>query len=406
MVLVMQLNEIVSQSSVGALESSSIRRVLDSPMTTLVLGVAIAAFAVYQHLQFKAQLRRLEDVNKKQQRQIGSLKSRNNELNSGSKKDKAVIDTLTQQVRDLSGEDSLNKIAQTKAELEAQVRAIEAQVRAGEENVRTQERQIEAQCLACASKASEIDVQRARQNELRAEVANLDRTLLDTKREVSALEDRRRYLQSDMVLWAEDGYVLCHSSLFPDQSIVHCKTASSMTAVCERIQARLDGIEATESGKSGTLRSIAKHFVIENVSRVQLKRFIRFLEQGPGAFAEHLPEDQNAMKRIADYFLMPALEFETPTIKALREELTRRKEQAQDRKKKLASVEAHLEKKLASVQAHLEQKLASVEAERRASENRLGLIKRAIRQLWEAYQVHGAGSARLSELLRAVRRFG
>ncbi len=206
------------------------------------------------------------------------------------------------------------------------------------------------------------------------ELGKLQQLVSENAKEVALLESQKSFLQSDTVFWARDGYLVCTSSWFAPQSMVH--VANSMVGISSVIQQKLAEIEAVDQEKGRALRLLPKQIYIEDVSIIDLKKYIALLELGPNKVLDYTAEDGRAMNKIADYLLQPVPDLATPYVKELKGKIKKATGEA----KKAEEKQKETEKKLKAVKEKVKKVKAGLEGAMRDGLSK-GARKRKIQEL-------------------------
>lgn len=173
----------------------------------------------------------------------------------------------------------------------------------------------------CALSKVKISKLSQNEHEIAQNVKALSNIHTETTQQVKALEFQKLYLQSDTVLWTEDGYALCHSSFFAPESVLNCLQFNTMCKLSPQVADRLDILKNSEKEKSELLQSLPKHLYLENAKIQHVKMLLTALELGPAAIYEYSNDAYAGVCALADYLQQPKLDAETTTIKKMREKI-------------------------------------------------------------------------------------
>lgn len=207
------------------------------------------------------------------------------------------------------------------------------------------------------------------QRVLQDDVRKIEADYVDTAKKIESLEFQKRCLESDTVLWAEDGFVLCQSSFFSSTSMVNCETMSRLIKPSAKVEQKLNALQGE---KSEVLRSIPKQIYIENAKVINIKQFMSFLENGPGHAKEYLAEDYSAIRTIADFLLQEPPNFETPVIADLNSKMNEVNAELERRKLEKKSLKTKIDK--------INEKLGLGKDELKALKNKIGKLKAELEQ--------------------------
>lgn len=220
-------------------------------------------------------------------------------------------------------ESELGKLQQTFSEKESTLK-----IKESEQNIQIESTTIALKELTAKKIALEAEIvdEIAKQTDARQkrqkEVDEKNRVCQETAEKVAVLEFQRSYLQSDTVLWTEDGYLLCHSSIFSPDSMLRTEQMNKMVKHSAQVEQKLTELEAIDKEKSDVLRSLPKQVYAENIKLTNLKKFIAILELGPNEILDYAIKDRDVIQTIADFFLQPIPDLETPYVKDLERKIS------------------------------------------------------------------------------------
>lgn len=118
--------------------------------------------------------------------------------------------------------------------------------------------------------------------------------------EITTKRELRKYLESDTVIWTDDGYVLCSSKSFSKESPVQASNVAAMSGRSQAIQQKLGALPPE---RSAALNALPRHFYIPDAQAKHVRVFVRMLELGSSAIAKYSREERIAVGKIADYLL-------------------------------------------------------------------------------------------------------
>ncbi len=190
--------------------------------------------------------------------------------------------------------------------------------------------EIEAQKRKNKNLQSEITEKETKLSQLNEWTKRLIRTVNSVNLEITAQEEamtrhlkyilerslQKKILESDTILWTNDGYLLCSSTIFSKESLVNNPQFANMP-ISPEIENQLSRLS---DQTSAALRSFKKQLYIETATIQQLKSFVTILEIGPTAINGFTDKNYLAICEIGNYLQQkPLPEKENPVIKSLTE---------------------------------------------------------------------------------------
>jgi hypothetical protein len=127
------------------------------------------------------------------------------------------------------------------------------------------------------------------------------------KGKFECLKAKKKWLESDTVLWTDDGFVFCNSACFSKDSLLNLSSQDKMSQVSPQVNERMEKAKQQNPELASTLQSMKRHIYLENTSIKYVNMAIALLAKGSIRGKQYLNDDLAAMSKLADYLLEPSL---------------------------------------------------------------------------------------------------
>ena len=151
------------------------------------------------------------------------------------------------------------------------------------------------------SKEKEREALHEKKRNIEIEANAYAESLAVEKGKLESLKAKKKWLESDTVLWTDDGFVFCNSACFSKDGLLNLSSQDKMFQVSPQVNEKMEKAKQQNPELASTLQSMKRHIYLENTSIMHVNKAIALLAKGSIRGKHYLNEDLAAMSKLADY---------------------------------------------------------------------------------------------------------